>query len=138
MNEAWGWLGSWASKSGFSYEEQADERWLRAFEPFATIKTPIRYGHALHATGPRGSLSIARFAVEATFETPDGPREEEPSAWIALVQDVRLEGATVAATNDVHVPQVRRPSPFAEPLDLVASPRVQTGDRAHLCNWRSQ
>jgi hypothetical protein len=128
VSAAWRWLEGWAEKSGFSYEEPADERWLRAFEPFVTLRTPIRYGHVLHATGPRGSLSIARFTVEAKVATPDGPREEEVGAWIAFVQDERVQGHA-AATNDVHVHHVRWPSPFAEPMDLVSMPRVETGDR---------
>ena len=128
MSATWRWIAGWAEKTGFSYEEQADERWLRAFEPFVTLRTPIRYGHALHATGPRGSLSIARFTVDVSIATPDGPREEEVGAWIAFVQDPRVQGRA-AATNDVHVVQVRRPSPFAEPMDLVSLPRVVTGDR---------
>jgi hypothetical protein len=127
VTDAIGWLAAYADRHRLTYEPDADERWPRAFEPFATLRTPIRYAHALHATGDGGSVSIARFYVDGP-SAPDargGPQAAEPSAWVALVQDVRLSGATVAAASDA-----RPASPFAEPSDLVILPRRATRDAA--------
>ncbi len=116
MDDTWNWLGGVAAKLGLTYERDSDERWLRAFEPFATLRTPLRYEHALHSTGAGGSISVARLVVERS----DG---REASAWIALVQDDRLPGARAAAANDP-----RPVSPFAESADLVSLPPRKTGD----------
>jgi hypothetical protein len=51
------WISHFAAIKGFRYEPDADERWLRVWEPFATLKVPIRYDHALSATGAIGSIS---------------------------------------------------------------------------------
>jgi len=118
--EAWGWLAAYAEKHGLSYEPDADERWLRAFEPFATIRTPVRYAHALHSTGGSASVSIARL-----FVTPEGESAPEASCWIALAQDVRLAGARVGAVSETHPP-----SPFAESAELLSIPRKVTRDAA--------
>jgi hypothetical protein len=118
----WDWLSGYAEKLGLRYEPDADERWLRAFEPFVTLRTPLRYEHALHGTGDQGSLSIARLVVPAD---PSTPESREVGAWIAFVQDVHLTGARIAATCDA-----RPPSPFAESADLISSPRRRTGDAA--------
>ena len=112
MSEVWGWLASYAEKHGLTYEPDADERWLRAFEPFVTLLTPIRYAHALHATGTTGSVSIARMFAN-----------DVASCWIAFVQDTRLAGARVAATSDL-----RPPSPFSESADLVSLARKPAKD----------
>jgi hypothetical protein len=115
VTDAIGWLAAYADRHRLTYEPDADERWPRAFEPFATLRTPLRYAHALHATGDAGSVSIARFFVDggSAPEARGGPHQEtEASAWVALVQDVRLTGATVAAASDA-----RPPSPFAEPIE---------------------
>ena len=117
MSEAWGWLAAYAEKHGLSYEPDADERWLRAFEPFATLRTPIRYAHALNATGGAGSVSIARLFVT------DEQNGREDSCWIAIAQDVRLVGARVAAVSEA-----RPPSPFAESPELLSIPRKPTRD----------
>jgi hypothetical protein len=67
VGDIWTWLPDYAATHGFSYEPDADERWLRAFEPFVTLRTPLHYRHALHATMANGagngklSLSIAGF-----------------------------------------------------------------------------
>ena len=114
------WLGAYAEKHGLAYEPEADERWLRAFEPFVTLRTPIRYADALHATGERGSVSIARLLIEPSSATPGGT---EPSAWIVFSQDDRLPGARAAAASDP--PPT---SPFAEGADLVSLPKRLTGD----------
>jgi hypothetical protein len=126
VNEPLGWLSAYAAKNGLSYEPEADERWLRAFEPFATLRTPIRYEHALHAIGAIGSLSIARMVVAGAAGVG------EMSAWIAFVQDGRLPGARAAATNDFDGGSAGplRATPFAEPTDLVSLPRRRTGDDA--------
>jgi hypothetical protein len=128
VTEAIGWLAAYADRHRLTYEPDADERWPRAFEPFATLRTPLRYAHALHATGDAGSVSIARFFVDGSSapEARGGSHPQtEASAWVALVQDVRLTGATVAAASDA-----RPASPFAEPIDLVTLPRKTTRDAA--------
>lgn len=107
------WIGQYAAERGLRYEPDADERWLRAWEPYATLKSPIRYEHALLSTGSGGSLTLARLVV-----TTEGG--VEASAWIAIVQDVRLT-LHAAATSD-------KPGTFGEPLDLVSLRRRRTGD----------
>jgi len=121
VGETWSWLAAYAEKHGLTYEPDADERWLRAFEPFATLRTPVRYAHALHATGERGSVSIARFVCEAG----DAPEGREPSAWIVFAQDDRLPESRAAAASDA-----RPTSPFAESPDLVSVVQRRTGDAA--------
>ncbi len=85
---AWPWLETYASRQGFRYRPDADERWIRVWEPYATLRTPVRYEHALETTGDAGSLTIARFVAESGA-----------SAWIALVQEPRLVNVA-AATSD--------------------------------------
>jgi hypothetical protein len=75
------WLAAYAEKHGLDYEPDADERWLRAFEPYVTLKTPLRYEHALGATGERGSVSIARVVVERDGGAPPG--SSVPSSFLA-------------------------------------------------------
>lgn len=116
------WMDSFARSRGLRYEPEADERWLRAWEPYVTLKVPFRYEHALHATGGSGSISIARAVLDAAPPIAPRPASYEVGAWIAIVQDVRVE-ARAAVTSDFG-------SPFAEPLDLVTSPRRATGDAA--------
>ncbi len=110
------WIAYVASRRGMRYEAEADERWLRAWEPFATLRGPLRYEHALLSTGAQGSLTVARLVVSA------GAAEvaREASAWIVIAQDPRLD-ARAAATSDPG-------SPFGEPLELVTMPRRPTGD----------
>jgi hypothetical protein len=120
VGETWSWLAAYAEKHGLTYEPEADERWLRAFEPLATLRTPIRYAHALHATGARGSVSIARFVVE---RDPGSPGGNESSAWIVFAQDDRLPGARAAAACDS-----RPMSAFAEVPELVSMTPRRTGD----------
>jgi hypothetical protein len=109
-----GWLVAAAQQLGLRYEPDADERWLRAWEPYATIRVAHSYAHALSATGVNGSVSIARISTFASgFER---------FAWCAIVQDLRIT-ARVALTND-------RTSSFAETWDMVSAPRQQTGDAA--------
>lgn len=110
------WVAYVARRRGMRYEVEADERWLRAWEPFATLRSPLRYEHALLSTGAQGSLTVARFVVGVGA----GERAREASAWIVIAQDPRLE-ARAAATSDPE-------SPFAESLELVAMPRRTTGD----------
>ena len=129
MAETWSWLAAYAEKHGLEYEPDADERWLRAFEPFVTLRTPIRYAHALHATGDRGSLSIARLVSDGGEGVSEG---RESSAWIAFAQDDRLPGVRAAAASD---PSPR--SPFAEAVELVSSKRRPTGDALFDRNFAS-
>lgn len=106
------WLAEYAARKGLRYTPEADERWLRAWEPYATLRVPVRYEHVLESTGEVGSITIARFVVD----TYGGPA----SAWIAIAQDTRV-GGRAALTND--------PSgTFRESLDLVTLPRQRTGD----------
>jgi hypothetical protein len=116
------WLAEYAVRKGLRYRPDVDERWLRVWEPFTTLRTPLRYEHALDATGDVGSLTIARFVVPTQAAGPQGVVESEAGAWIAIAQDVRI-GARAAATCDVA-------SVFGEPLDLVTMPRASTGDAA--------
>ncbi len=118
------WIEAFAYARGLRYEAVADERWLRAWEPYTTIKVPFRYEHALHATGTHGSLSIARAVLELPPHPMAGPqgRPSEVGTWIAIVQDVRI-ASQAATTSDFG-------SPFAEPLELVTMPRRATGDAA--------
>lgn len=117
------WIEQFASQRGLRYEADADERWLRAWEPYTTLKVPIRYEHALLATGGTGSLSIARAVVEVAPPPPPAlqtPREV--GTWIAIVQDVRMS-AKAATTSDFG-------GVFGESLELASMVRRQSGDPA--------
>lgn len=116
------WIAAYAARKGLRYAAEADERWMRAWEPYATLRVPVRYEHVLEATGEVGSLTIARFVVSVDG-APAGERTDamrEASTWIAIAQDVRV-GARAAATSD-------GASVFGEPLPLVPLPRRATGD----------
>jgi len=113
------WLAALAAREGLRYEPDGDERWLRAWEPFITVRVPLRYQHVLQSTGEMGSITLARMVMDVH---PAGAIPFEASAWIAIVQDVRLD-ATAAATCDTG-------SAFAEAFDLVSVPRMTTGDVA--------
>jgi hypothetical protein len=118
------WIETFASQRGLRYEADADERWLRAWEPYTTLKVPIRYEHALHATGGTGSVSIARAVVETAPPPPPAlqtPREV--GTWIAIVQDVRMN-AKAATTSDFG-------GVFGESLELASMVRRSTGDPAY-------
>jgi len=109
------WLVEWAARAGLSYEPEPDERWLRVWEPYVTLRTPIRYEHALSTTGTTSALTVARFVL--------APREGYAvgdEGWIAVGQDERLRGRA-AATNDA--------SPIFRD-DAVSLPRRTTGDAA--------
>jgi hypothetical protein len=108
------WLVDYAATRGLRYSPEADERWLRAWEPWATLRVPLRYEHVLESTGEIGSITIARFAVEST----GGPA----SAWIAIAQDTRVAGRAALTSDGGRL--------FGEPLDLVTMPRRPTGDAA--------
>ena len=58
---------------------------MRAWEPYATLRVPLRYEHVLESTGDVGSLTIARLVVESGA-----------SAWIAIAQDTRVTGRAAA------------------------------------------
>jgi hypothetical protein len=115
-------IAQYAARKGLRYSPEADERWLRVWEPYATLKTPIRYEHVLESTGDVGSLTLARFVVTTPWVGPQGPTESEIGAWIAIVQDSRVDGRAAATSDPARV--------FAEPLDLVPIPRRATGDAA--------
>ncbi len=125
------WIDGFARSRGLRYEPDADERWLRAWEPYTTVKVPFRYEHALLATGGAGSISVARAVLEMPSPLGahvhgygDGPpmAPVEVGTWIAIVQDERI-AVKAAVTSDFG-------SVFAEPLDLATMPRVATGDHA--------
>ncbi len=117
------WIDVFARSRGLRYEPEVDERWLRAWEPYTTLKVPFRYEHALHATGSNGSISIARAVLELPPPmTPTPMPPPEVGTWIAIVQDVRIK-TKAATTSDFG-------SVFAEPLDIIALPRLATGDQA--------
>ncbi len=117
------WIEAFAARRGLRYEADVDERWLRAWEPYTTLKVPIRYEHALHATGGTGSVSIARAVVELPGN-PDpllqAPREV--GTWIAIVQDDRMK-AKAATTSDFA-------GVFGEALEIASMVRRPTGDPA--------
>jgi hypothetical protein len=115
------WIEAFAAQRGLRYEADADERWLRAWEPYTTLKVPLRYEHVLSATGATGSISIARAVVElAPPKTPNPHAKAEVGTWIAIVQDVRVKAAAATTSDFAGV--------FGEPLDLVTLPRRTTGD----------
>jgi hypothetical protein len=117
------WIAQYAARKGLKYTPDADERWIRAWEPYTTVRTPLRYDHVLEATGEAGSLTIARFYVLTQMVASTGAMVEgEASAWIAIAQDLRSQ-ARAAATSDVG-------RVFGESLDLVTMPRRPTGDAA--------
>lgn len=123
MTEPVAWIEAFAAQRGLRYEADADERWLRAWEPYTTLKVPVRYEHALHATGGSGSISIARAVVELPVPPQPHPmRPTEAGTWIAIVQDVRMI-AKVATTSDLG-------GIFGEPLELAGMVRRATGDAA--------
>jgi hypothetical protein len=106
------WIEAAALARGLHYEPEADERWLRAWEPYTTIRIAQNYSHALLATGDQGSVTLSRMTVI----TPRG----EFACWCAVVQDARIQ-SSVALTND-------RMSPFAEASNMITVPRGATGD----------
>lgn len=113
------WIAHFAATKGFRYEPDADERWLRVWEPFATLRVPFRYEHVLSATGEIGSITLALMVHEIPApHLPAGTREV--AAWLAIVQDTRIAGK-LALTSD-------RQLLFGEPLDLVTLPRQSGGD----------
>ncbi len=102
------WIERYAQAKGYKYAADADERWVRAWEPYTTLKTPDRYEHVLEATGSIGSLTIARFLV--------GPY----GAWIAIAQDVRVTAKAAVSSDGLFV--------FGETADLISVRRRGTGD----------
>ncbi|HEY1956314.1 MAG TPA: hypothetical protein VGH28_11895 [Polyangiaceae bacterium] len=111
MAEPVPWLADYALRAGLRYEPEPDERWMRVWEPYVTLRTPIRYEHALSTT----AVTIARFvlAPRPGFAVGD-------EGWIAIAQDERLAGRA-AATSDA--------SPIFRD-DAVSLPRHTTGDAA--------
>ena len=109
------WMVDFAVRAGLRYEPETDERWIRVWEPYVTLKTPIRYEHALHGTWTSSAITLARLIL-----TPRPGFAVGDEAWIAIAQDERITGK-VAASSD------------AGPLfrdAAVALPRQRTGDAA--------
>jgi hypothetical protein len=104
------WIEQYAAAKGYKYAADADERWIRAWEPYATLKTPDRYEHVLEATGSIGSLTVARFLV--------GPY----GAWIGIAQDVRVTAKAAVSSDGLFV--------YGESPELVVPRRRWTGDAA--------
>jgi hypothetical protein len=115
------WVESFAAQRGMRYEAQGDERWLRAWEPYTTLKVPLCYEHVLEATGSGGSITIARAMFDYAAPAPGMP-PSRVGTWIAIVQDTRIE-VKVATTSDFG-------GIFSEPLELVDMSRLGTGDPA--------
>jgi hypothetical protein len=113
MTEPVAWIAAYAAQKGLRYEPEADERWIRAWEPYATLRMPVRYEHALLSTGAAGSLTVARLVVDFGMR--------EVSCWIAIAQDERLD-ARAAITSD-------RQQMFGD-AEGVSLPRRATGDAA--------
>jgi hypothetical protein len=103
-------LVEYAASKGFRYAAEADERWMRAWEPYTTLRVPTRYEHVLDSTGDVGSLTVARVVMETQ------------GAWIAIAQDVRVEGRAAFTSDTGRV--------FGESPELVSVPRRATGDHA--------
>lgn len=101
------WLAGYAARTGLRYAPDADERWLRAWEPYATLRVPVRYEHLLEGA----ALTVARFVLDGGA-----------SAWIAIAQDDRVRGRA-AVTND-------GTRAFGDGPELVTMPRQRTGDAA--------
>jgi len=117
------WIQSFAAQRGLRYMPDADERWLRAWEPYTTLKVPIRYEHVLEATGGVGSISIARAVMERQVPPPPAPpMPTEIGTWIAIVQDERIK-VKAATTSDFG-------GIFGEPLEIATMVRRTTGDSA--------
>lgn len=116
-------MEQFAAQRGMRYEPDADERWLRAWEPYTTLKTPNRYEHILEATGGSGSISLGRAVVELPVPAQPNPmRPTEVGTWIAIVQDERIT-VKAATTNDFG-------GIFGESLEIITTPRKATGDAA--------
>jgi hypothetical protein len=117
------WIEAFATQRGLRYMPDADERWLRAWEPYTTLKVPIRYEHVLEATGGAGSISIARAVMERMVPPPPAPPiSPEIGTWIAIVQDERIK-VKVATTSDFG-------GIFGEALEIATMTRRPTGDAA--------
>ena len=122
MTEPVGWIAAFAAQGRLTYEPDADERWLRAWEPYVTLKTPLRYEHALLSTGASGSLTIARFSVLTDSGAGGGAphASAEARAWIVIAQDPRMEGRAATTSDPGRA--------FSETPELVSVPRRATGD----------
>lgn len=105
------WLADYAARQGFRYSSEPDERWARAWEPYVTLRTPVRYEHQLESTGDHGSLTLARVIVEGGAAT-----------WLAIAQDEAVRGRAAASSDPM--------SALAEPPELVSMARRATRDPA--------
>lgn len=112
------WLASFAAQRGLRYEADADERWIRVWEPYTTLRVAIGYAHSMLATGKYGSMTIARMEASTPFPLPTGGTASA-FCWIAIVQDERID-TKAAVSNDTGL--------MAEPRDAIALGLRRTGD----------
>lgn len=113
------WISAYAASRGFRYEPDAEEAWLRAWEPFRTMKVALRYEHALHGTGSDLSVTLARMIVTVPA-IRDPSVSVEHATWVGIAQDPQVT-AEVAIASDRH-------SAFREDPSLVSLPPLSTGD----------
>jgi hypothetical protein len=116
------WLVDYAASKGFRYAAEADERWMRAWEPYVTLRVPTRYEHVLESTGDVGSLTLARFVIDGQAQSGSAASTDSASAWIAIAQDTRVDGRAAFSSDAGRV--------FAESSELVSVPRRATKDPA--------
>src|SRR5690349_10442744 len=109
MTESVLWLAEYAARAGLRYEPEPDERWLRVWEPYVTLRTPIRYEHAVSTT----ALTIARFVL-----APRPGYAVGDEGWFAIGQDERLAGRAAASSDASSI--------FRD--DAASLPRRPTGD----------
>lgn len=111
MTQPIAWLAQVASRRGLRYQPAPDERWIRVWEPYVTLRVAESYEHALESTGVHGSITVSMFSVRSPYLS---------RSLLALVQDPRIVRA-VAVTNEVG-------TTFREDPELLSSRRTPTGD----------
>jgi hypothetical protein len=118
------WLAQYAESTKLRYEPEADERWIRVWEPLLTVAPAYGFSNALSMTSDERSVTMARMMTEGF-----GRRLY---AWAAFVQDTRVLsrlGTPVATTSDAN-------SPFCA-SQVAGSTRRMTGDQAFDQVFRS-
>lgn len=113
------WIEAFAAHRGYRYEPDAEEGWLRAWEPFRTLRVALRYEHALHGTGEAISITLARMIVSVPTIV-DPAQHVEYATWIGIAQDARFTVAAAMSSD--------RQSVFREDPQLMSLPIARTGD----------